>query len=437
MGRYQYELSNCIETCCNYNIPNDSCYTFVNAWASDDYVTFRLADVSCTGSDWNTATGFIQWALEYSGGTYLSPYSYSCIKRNCFGKDRLIVNNFPTDRIVIVGMYGFQWTDYVYSSSDCCSRLKSVAQRQMFILPSGQGACFRTSCAIDNLGYRPNGCCIFPNDSGCDVCALPYFLSIESYPLPVLNSNGFIGNGGCNTWVKPTSICSTGSLSGDSHTIPIYRNNQDIACNLSSFVEPYSSCFSPSIKGYAHSQWSLGGKLSSDSSSSARDAYVLVSACGSWRGECGVPDNVTMVIANNTFPTGSCIWYHPSQTPNFNKLGYVMGLIENCNCWNGCLSCPMYGPPNAACANRSNRYCVPNIYESSRIQLEVPPASNKLTAHMTDHIDIQSSDPLYGCTCAYSSVCFKWGAHYVCNPLGYWTLNWSNGNSYYAVNTHC
>lgn len=437
MGRYQYELSNCVETCCNYNIPNVSGNTFVNACSYNNYDTICLADVSCTGSNWNTATGFIHWGLRYPGGSYLNPYRCNQFYYDCFGKDRLIINNFPTDRIVIVGVYGFQWAEYNYSSTDCHSGLSSVAQRQMFILPSGQGACFSMYCAIENLCYNPDGSCIYPGyNQSVNVKAFPYFLSVESYPLPVLNSNGFIGGNAYCTWVKPTAICSTGSASSDSHTIPIYCNGQLIDCDLSYFVSPGSSLFSPAIKGPTAAPWSLGGKLSADSNSSARDAYVLVSSCGSWSGENGRPDNIAMVIANNTFPTGGCRWSVPSQTSNWNKFSYAMGMIECCNYQNGSLSCPMYGPASAVCANNADCYCVPNINEDARIRFEVPPIGDKLTAHMTDHTDV-CTEPYQSYICAYSTANFRAGTHCVCNPLGYWTLNWGNGNSYYAVNTHC
>jgi len=438
MGRYQYELSRCVETCCCYNIPNVSSNTFVNACSYYNYDTICLKDVTCTGTDWNTATGFIHWGLVYPGGSYLKPLRWNRMYCECFGKDRLIINNFPTDRIVIVGVYGFQWFECVYSSTDCCSELSPVAQRQMFILPSGQGACFSMYCAIENLGYYPDGSCIRPGyNSSAVVCAFPYFFSLESYPLPVLNSNGFIGEDGCNTWVRPTAICSTGSVNADSHTIPIYCNNQYIDCNRSCFVRPENSLFSPAIKGSAAAPWILGGKLSADSNSSARDAYVLVSSCGTWCGECGIPDNLAMVIANNTFPTGVCRWPGPYKTPTWNKLSYALGMIACCKYQNGLLFCPVYGPSSAACANNADCYCIPNINEDTLIPFNAPPISDKLTAHMTDHTVIQSSSQYYSCVCAYSTACFAHGGHNVCNPLGYWTLNWGNGNSYYAVNTHC
>lgn len=440
MGRYQYELSRCIETCCCYNLSAGPGGTFVNAKEYCNYDTIRLADASCTVTDWNTATGFIHWGLGYGGGAYLKPLRLDRIYCECFGKDRLIVNNFPTDRIVLVGLYGFQWFECIFSSSDCCSRLMPVAQRQMFILPSGQGACFSMYCAIENLSYAPDGCRIYTGyNSSCCPPALPYFFSVESYPLPVLNSNGFIGENGCTTWVRPTAICSTGSANSDSHTIPIYYNNQYIDCDRSYFVEPYQACFSPAIKGSAAGPWSLGGKLSADSNSSARDAYVLVSSCGSWSGACGIPDNLAMVIANNTFPTGGCRWSSPTQTSTWNKFSYALSMIECCNYWNGSLSCPVYGPPNRTYAsnNCNNCYCMPNINEDTLISFCIPPTSDKLTAHMTIHSDIQTGSQYYGCICAWSTACFQNGHHCVCNPLGYWTLNWGNGNSYYAVNTHC
>ena len=442
MGRYQYELSRCVETGHYYNIPNVSGNTFVNARSYHNYDTICLKDVTATGTDWRTATGFIHWGLRYNGGSYLHPYERNRVYCDCFGKDRLIINNFPTDRIVIVGVYGFQWYECNYSSTDCCSGLSPVAQRQMFILPSGQGACFSMYCAIENLCYYPDGRCIYPGwCQSINVSAFPYFFSVESYPLPVLNSNGFIGNYGCDTYVRPTAICSTGSANADSHTIPIYCNNQYIDCNPSCFVDPWDSCLSPAIKGSAAGPWSLGGKLSADSNSSARDAYVLVSSCGGWTGECGVPDNLAMVIANNTFPTGGCRWYGPMQTPTWNKLAYAFGMIECCYVWSdfdgGNFQCPIYGPYGAARANCSDYYCVPNINEDSLIWFNIPPTSDNLTAHMTDSSMRTDPSKYYSCMCAYSTACFAHGGHLVCNPLGYWTLNWNNGNSYYAVNTHC
>ncbi len=436
MGRYQYELSNCIETCCCYNIPNTSNNTFVNAGYNCNYTVICLANVSCTGSDWNTATGFIHWGLKPGSDGYFHPICYCDINYTCFGRGRRIVNNFPTDRIVIVGIYGFQWTECKYSSTDCCSRLLPVAQRQMFILPSGQCACFHMGCAIHNLSFNPDGSCIYPgyNQSSSHM-ACPYFFSVESYPLPVLNSNGFIGENGCNTWVKPTAICSTGSANSDSHTIPIYCNGQLIDCDLSYFHSSGGVGFWPAIKGSATAPWSLGGKLSRDANSSARDTYVLVSSCGSWCGKCGVPDNLAMVIANNTFPTGGCRW-SGQLVSCWNRLSYALGMIECCNRWNGSLSWPMYGPE---CSNKSYDgccYCMPLVYECSRICFNIPPTSDKMTAHMTCHYGNQSCVPYYSCVCAYSAACFTRDP-YVCNPLGYWTLNWNNGNSYYAVNTHC
>lgn len=434
MGRYQYELSNCIETRCNYTIYSPG-GTFVNAGYNCNYNVICLANASYTGSAWNTATGFIHWGLVPGSDGYLHPMSYQDISSTCFGRARRIVNDFPTDRIVIVGMYGFQWIEYKFSSTDCCSRMMPVAQRQMFILPSGQDACFHMGCALNNLSYNPDGSCIYPGyNSSINIMAKPYFFSVESYPLPALNSNGFIGENGCSTWVKPTAICSTGSGSSDSHTIPIYCNGQMIDCDLSYFVEPYSSCFSPAIKGTAASSWSLGGKLSVDSNSSARDTYVLVSSCRTWNGESGTPDNLAMVIANNTFPTGGCRWWGLS---DWNKFSYALGLIECCHYWNGCLSCPVYGPKYANSSYNGCCYCMPNINEDDRTYFMIPPTSDKMTAHMTDHTTITNPSQYYSCMCAYSTACFSDGGHWVCNPLGYWTLNWNNGNSYYAVNTHC
>lgn len=437
MGRYQYELSNCVETCCNYNIPSGLGGIFVNACYNCNYDTINLKDVSCTGTNWNTATGFIHWGLRYPGGSYLKPIEYGCFYCECFGKDRLIINNFPTDRIVIVGLYGFQWYEYNNSSSDCYSLMSPVAQRQMFILPQGQGACFSMYCAIENLRYNPDGSCIFPGvNQSINVTAFPYFFSVESYPLPVLNSNGFIGDFGCNTWVKPTAICSTGSANSDSHTIPIYCNNQYIDCNRSCFVCPYNSCFSPAIKGAVASPWSFGGKLSRDANSSARDAYVLVSSCSSWSGDNTIPDNLAMVISNNTFPTGGCRWGGQSLN-NWNHFSYALGMIECCKLGSGRKWCPAYGPSCANYAYNANCYCMPNIFEDSQIWFNIPPARDKLTAHITEYYTCIDPSIYYSCMCAYSTANFKAGAHCVCNPLGYWTLNWNNGNSYYAVNTHC
>lgn len=435
MGRYQYELSHCIESGNLYNIPSTSAGTYVNACYHENYNTICLANASNTGSDWRTATGFIHWGLGNAGTGYLTPIEHNNVYNTCFGKNRLIVNNFPTDRIVLVGVYGFQWFEENWSSG-CCSRLMPVAQRQMFILPSGQGACFRMDCAIENLSYNPDGSCIYPScGSSVNAKAFPYFFSVESYPLPALNSNGFIGENGCSTWIEPSAICSTGSGNSDSHTIPIYCNNQYISCNRSYFVKPHNSLFSPAIKGCGAGAWSLGGKLSVDSNSSARDTYVLVSSCGSWNGECGIPDNLAMVIANNAFPTGGCRRWGIG---DWNSFSSALGMIECCHYWGvGDYSCPVYGPKCAARACGAMYYCMPIINEDKRIQFMIPPTSDSMTTHMTDYMIITDPSQYYSCMCAYSTACFTNRTHCVCNPLGYWTLNWNNGNSYYAVNTHC
>ena len=437
MGRYQYELSRCCDTSCCYNYGG---YTWAN-YRQDQYNICLCAN-SCVTHGWNIPTGVIRWnTLRNNNCTcqiVRSVYHLACGNESFYKDDMCITNDFPTDRIVIASMYGFMINEDC-DSSCICWRMMPIGQRQMFILPAGCTVCYCMACNITNLNRWPTGEYIyghFPGGtSNAQFATVPYFASVESYPLPVLNSNGHLGENGASQFTSPTAICSTGTADTGAMTIPICTSGY-IDCCPSCFRD--SSYEGPALKGSLMTTNSLRGKLSADSNSSAKDAYVLVSACCYWAGERGIPDNVAMVIMNWSFPMGGDIW-SPSDC-GANQMARAIHKIAWCQCCatvgGKIFKYPKYGPSSDT-ALRNCNFCFPFEPLDTYTWFNAPPKTDKLTAHITDNYNYCSYGNYYGCVCTWSTVFGDSNPPWLCNPLGYWTYRWNNGNSYYAVNTHC
>lgn len=442
MGRYQYELSHCNDTAYCYMYDG---YTWTN-YRQNQYEISLCANSCVGGACWNKPTGVIRWNTVYSTGCncqiVLSAANLAAYNCSFYKDDMRITNDFPTDRIVIASMYGFM-VDEECTSSRISWQMMPIGQRQMFILPTGCTVCYCMACNITNLNRLPNGQYTyygqFPGGTdNAQYTTVPYFASVESYPLPVLNSNGHTGDNGASQYTNPTAICSTGAADTGKWTIPIY-NSGYIDCCPSCF-ETLDGCGEgPALKGPLLRYNILKGKLSADSNSSAKDAYVLVSACGSWSGENTVPDNVAMVIANYSFPMGQDVWNPYDNCTN--QMSRVIHKITRCICCDGSLcnkrfSYPVYGPKNYNDL-RGDNYCFP-FYDSDTYNwFNVPPLSDKLVPHITENTGAYCIYNYYGCIRAWSTVFGTNNPPWLCNPLAYWTYRWSNGNSYYAVNTHC
>lgn len=433
MGRYQYELSHCNETSCCYEFGG---YTWCNlAYTPSD---IRLCASSAVSGGWNKPTGFIRWNTSMVNGWNSLRSVQKLIDCNdpFYNNIMRICNDFPTDRIVIASMYGFMIQE-CYDST--CWQMMPIGQRQMFILPAGCTVCYCMACNVANLNRLPDGSYAyagqFPGGTTyAQYATVPYFASFESYPLPVLNSNGHMGENGACQFVSPTAICSTGTADA---TIPVCTSGY-IDCCPSCFRSLDSYSCGPALKGPLMRANSLRGKLSADSNSSAKDAYVMVSACGWWAGEQGVPDNVAMVIMNWSFPMGGAIW-SPYDT-GYNAMARTMHKIIWCSC--DCTSeegmyVPLYGPKAFYELYLDYRFCLPKDYIDTRAWFIVPPKSDKLVTHLTENEGVYCEQNYYGCICARSTIGGSCNPPWLCNPLGFWTYKWNNGNSYYAVNTHC
>lgn len=443
MGRYQYELSHCCETSC--------CYTFSSGqpWCNTNWkssICLCASSPLCGG--WDKPTGFIRWNTEYSNGCNRVRSVAKLIACNdlFYSNDLCIYNDFPTDRIVIASMYGFMIEQQCDSSCICWS-LMPVGQRQMFILPTECTVFYCMACNVKNLNRMPdgsytyNGC--FPNGtSNAQNATAPYFMSIESYPLPVLNSNGHMGNNGACQYSSPTAICSTGTANSNDLTIPVYTSGY-VDCCPSCFIpltyDGSGSHAGPALKGHLQRFNSLQGKLSADSNSSAKDAYILVSACGWWSGETSVPGNVAMTIMNWSFPMGGAIVTNCDVY--YDQMARLVTKISCCHCYG--IACgktflyPKYGPNSYESLSCDYIYTLPNECVCTTARFNVPPKSDKLVPHLTDNLCYYDEGNDYGCINAWIGICGNSNPPYFNNPLGYWTYKWSNGNSYYAVNTHC
>ena len=442
MGRYQYELSHCNETSCCYKFGERSS-TWCNIAYTSSFINLCASASTCGGLEWDKPTGIIRWNTSIVNNWNHVRSVRKLIDCNdpFYRNDMRICNDFPTDRIVIASMYGFVVQQTI--GSQICWQMMPVGQRQMFILPSGCTVCYCMACNVVNFNKLPNGSYVyngcFPGSDGDyykQGATAPYFMSVESYPLPVLNSNGHMGENGACQFVSPTAICSTGTAASDIMTIPVCTSGY-IDCCPSCFRSLNSYSEGPALKGPLMRANSLRGKLSADSNSSAKDAYVLVSACGWWAGEQGVPDNVAMTIMNWSFPMGGAIW-SPYET-GYNAMARAMHKITWCRYYNEdegvCV--PVYGPKYNYELMSDYAFCLPNDYVDTRVWFNVPPKSDKLVTHITDNADVYCEQNYFGCICAYSTLGGSCNPPWLCNPLGYWTYKWNNGNSYYAVNTHC